>query len=91
MLIRYIGTKEAKRDNVNDPQTTYVWDASNGYVVDVKPEHVACLLKHPDVWAVEAPPKDEAPPKEAPPEGIPPKEALSKSVPMKGQAVASGK
>lgn len=80
MLIRYVGAKEVKRDTVNDPQTPYVWEASNGYVVDVKPEHVERLLKHPDVWAVEAPP-----------EGTPPKEALSKSVPMKGQAVASGK
>ena len=88
MLIRYIGTKEANRDHVNDPHTTYIWDASNGYVVDVKPEHVACLLKHPDVWAVEAPPKDEAPPTdEAPPKD----EAPSKLVPLKGQAAASGK
>ena len=87
MLIRYIGTKEAKRDNVNDPQTTYVWDASNGYVADVKPEHVARLLKHPGVWAVEAPPKEEPPKDEAPPKD----EVPGKSVPLKGQVAASGK
>lgn len=81
MLIRYVGAKEVKRDTINDPQTPYVWEASNGYAVDVKPEHVERLLKHPDVWAVEAPPKEEPPKDEAP----------SKSVPMKGQATASGK
>ena len=68
MLIRYIGPKEVKRDTVNDPQTTYVWEAANGYVVDVKPEHAGPLLKHELVWVKDEPPKDE-PPKNPPLKG----------------------
>lgn len=50
MLIRYIGAKEIKYDNVNDPQAPYIWSAENGYVVDVLPEHCERLLKHEQVW-----------------------------------------
>lgn len=50
MLIRYVGAKEIKYDNVNDPQTSYIWSAENGYVVDVLPEHCERLLKHEQVW-----------------------------------------
>ncbi len=50
MLIQYIGLKAVKYDNVNDPQTPYIWSEENNYIVDVKEEHCARLLKHEEVW-----------------------------------------
>ncbi len=64
MRIKYVGSKLIKYDNVNDPQTPYIWSADNGYVVDVLPEHAERLLKHEDVWRkadAETPIEAEAP------------------------------
>lgn len=72
MLIRYIGKKTVKRDTVNDPQTTYVWEAANGFVVDVKPEHTPRLLRHEDVWEeVKEPPAEDPPVEDSAPKDPP--------------------